>query len=138
MWRLPVNLRMPFIVLMFLSLSALGQPAQDSPVFKRIFGISRMLPADIVEHVKALKPGEKLKRVTNNDGKIDELWYIDTAKRHTISPMLVCVVDEDGDMEKMQRGDLDSDLYILTTMAMAISTVWAFFTTKTGRTKRKV
>jgi hypothetical protein len=108
--RKTVYVRTSFIVSL-LSGIAFAQPPEDSAVFKRIFGVSRILPADIVEQVKAIKPGEKLKRDINNDGKVDELWYIDTVKRHTISPMLVRVVDEDGDMDKMQRGDLDSDLY---------------------------
>ncbi len=89
----------------------LAQTPADSEVFKRVFGVSRFLPAELVEQAKQLAPGEKLKRDTNNDGKTDEIWYLDTDKQNTISPLLVRVVDEDGDMDTMQRGDFDSDLY---------------------------
>lgn len=99
------------LVLLVAGLPAEGQTSSDSGVFKRVFGISRILPADLVEQVKQLPSGEKIKRDTNNDGKIDELWYLDTDKRHTVAPLVVCVVDEDGDMDAMQRGDLDSDIY---------------------------
>ncbi len=84
--------------------------AQDS-VFERVFGTSRVLDAGRVAAVNALKPGERLTVDTNNDGTPDELWYLDTAKRHTKGPLLVRVVDEDGDLAETGRGDRDSDCY---------------------------
>jgi hypothetical protein len=93
-----------------LAIVATQATAQDAS-FQRVFGMPRMFPADIVEQVKALPPGEKLERDSDGDGVADQLWYLDTDKRHTISPLLVCVVDEDGDLAETGRGDLDSDCY---------------------------
>ena len=85
--------------------------AQESAVFERVFGMSRVIAAERVAEVMALPAGEKLVLDTNHDGAPDELWYLDTAKRHTVSPLLVRVVDEDGDLADTMRGDLDSDCY---------------------------
>jgi hypothetical protein len=84
---------------------------QESAVFQRVFGVSRLIPQERVDEVKALPPGEKLALDTTGDGRINELWYLDTDKRHTVAPLLVRVVDGDGDMHEMMRGDLDSDCY---------------------------
>ena len=92
--------------------SDVAPPAlEDSAVFQRVFGISRILPAERVAEVLALPPGESLAIDTNGDGKPDELWYLDTSKRHNVAPLLVRVVDEDGDLEGTMRGDFDSDCY---------------------------
>jgi hypothetical protein len=85
--------------------------AQDN-VFERVFGVSRTLDPDLVAKVKALPPGETLAIDTNGDGTPNELWYLDTGKRHTKEPLLVRVTDEDGDLAETGRGDRDSDLYL--------------------------
>ncbi len=88
-----------------------AETPRDSKVFKRVFGISRILPKELVEKTKTLAPGERLQRDTDNDGQADELWYMDTRKRHNVDPLLVRVIDEDGDLVETGRGDLDSDCY---------------------------
>ncbi len=84
---------------------------RDSRAFEQVFGMSRVLPAAQVERVLALEPGERLTVDTDNDGLADTLWYLDAAPRHTVSPLVVMVKDEDGDLETLGRGDRDSDCY---------------------------
>ena len=85
--------------------------ASAQTVFERVFGISKTLDADMVAKVKALPEGERLTVDRDADGTLDELWYLDTTKRHTKQPLLVRMVDEDGDLAETGRGDLDSDAY---------------------------
>jgi len=87
-----------------------GEP-EAPDLFQRVFSTSRDLDAKIVEEVKQLPPGERLTIDTDQDGEADEQWYLDTSRRHTINPIIVRVVDEDGDLHQDGRGDLDSDLY---------------------------
>ncbi len=82
--------------------------AQGQDTFERVFHTPRQLDAATVARVSA---GEKLTLDSNGDGKVDEMWYLDTSPRHTTKPLLVRVLDEDGDMARDNRGDLDSDLY---------------------------
>lgn len=82
--------------------------AQGEDLFERVFHTPRVLDTAKVEQVKA---GEKLTLDSNSDGKVDELWFLDTSPRHTKQPLLVRVLDEDSDMSLDNRGDLDSDLY---------------------------
>lgn len=89
---------------------AVGTP-QHTRTFERLFGISRHIDPERVAEVKALPPGEKLEIDTNGDGKINEVWYIDTAYRHDKEIILVRAVDEDGDYAETGRMDMDSDLY---------------------------
>jgi hypothetical protein len=95
-------------LMLMLCVSCAGQA---DPIFERVFGIPRTFDSATVDAVKALPAGEVLRRDTDGDGTMDELWYIDTDKRHTQQPVLVRVVDEDGDLEKDGRGDRDSDCY---------------------------
>lgn len=100
--------------------TATGEPV-DSPeaikqrLFERVFGDAVRLDPEIVERVKALEPGERLWIDSNGDGKNDEVWYIDTALRHTdrARPVLVRAIDEDGDLDEHQGPDRDSDLYVV-------------------------
>ncbi len=103
-----------------LALAAPGFSQETSPVkedkpstFERVFGISGTLDAAMVEKVKALPMGERLAVDRNQDGKNDELWFIDNSPRHSAArrPILVCVIDEDGDLDATGP-DLDSDLYL--------------------------
>lgn len=105
-------IRYSFLVL-FIMIPAFAhaQPDVDTKTFERVFGIPRVIPAEMKAAVDKLEPGERHLVDTNNDGLPDEAWYYDTSKRHTIQPMLVRVVDEDGDMADTGRGDLDSDCY---------------------------
>ncbi|MCL4217591.1 MAG: DUF4861 family protein [Candidatus Hydrogenedentes bacterium] len=89
-----------------------AQDVSGDALFQQAFGVSRLLDSAVVQEVMGLPAGERLMRDTNGDGAPDEQWYLDTDKRHTIQPLLVRVIDEDGDLAQDGRGDLDSDLYL--------------------------
>ncbi|MCC6488881.1 MAG: DUF4861 family protein [Candidatus Hydrogenedentes bacterium] len=103
------------IVILGLALAAFSfggfGDASAQTVFERVFGISKTLDADMVAKVKALPAGERLPVDRDGDGTPDELWYLDTTKRHTKQPLLVRAVDEDKDLAETGRPDLDSDAY---------------------------
>lgn len=87
--------------------------AQETETFQRVFHQPRVIPEDEVKKALELHKGDRLEYDRNGDGKIDELLYVDTAKRHTLNQtLLVKVVDEDGDMDSDGWGDHDSDLYL--------------------------
>ena len=91
---------------------AAAQEVSGDALFQQALGVARQLDPAVVQEVMALPAGERLMRDTNGDGAPDEQWYLDTDKRHTIQPLLVRVIDEDGDLAQDGRGDLDSDLYL--------------------------
>lgn len=91
---------------------AAGAEDAKQAMFKRVFGDAAKLDPAMVAKVKALPAGKRLLVDRDGDGKNDEAWFIDTAFRHTFRPILVRVIDEDGDLD--QHGpDLDSDLYLV-------------------------
>ena len=92
--------------------SAYGNDTKER-LFERVFGNAAKLDPDTVAKVKSMTPGERLYIDSDSDGKNDECWFIDTALRHTEAarPLLVRVVDEDGDMYRTGP-DMDSDLYV--------------------------
>jgi hypothetical protein len=89
-------------------------PQTNNEVFEKMIGpAARMDPAITAEVLKS-KPGTRFRYDTDKDGKIDTIYFIDNDDRHSADrqPMLVKVVDEDGDMWVTGEGDLDSDLYV--------------------------
>ncbi len=98
------------------STAVAAEPAKTAKqrVLERMFGDAVQLDPAVVAKVKALKPGTKHWVDRDGDGKNDEVWYIDPAARHMdkTRPVLVRVIDEDGDLDAHMGGDLDSDLYI--------------------------
>ena len=80
----------------------------------RVFGEGILLEKEMVERVKALPSGERFYLDRDGDGRPEEVWYVDTDPRHEdrCGPILVRVIDEDGDLVFGGEGDLDSDLYI--------------------------
>jgi hypothetical protein len=88
--------------------------AQDGKqaMLERVFGEAARLDPKLGAKVKALPPGKRLLLDRDGDGKNDEVWFLDTAARHTIRPLLVRVIDEDGDLDECNGPDLDSDLYL--------------------------
>ncbi len=94
---------------------AAGPDAGSQQVFTRVFGDAAAFSKAHVEAVLAAEPGTRHYVDTNGDGQPDEVWYIDTALRHEerMRPVLVRVLDEDGDLEEGAEPDLDSDLYVV-------------------------
>ncbi len=60
------------------------------------------------------RPDRKFAVDSNHDGRIDVIYLIDNDDKHQgkRAPLLVKIVDEDGDMDLTGEGDLDSDLYV--------------------------
>ncbi len=92
-----------------------AQRAHEQILFRRVFGekVAAFDPAAVAQ-VKRLPPGERLKLDTDGDGKIDTIYFIDTDPKHQpeFRPILVKVIDQDGDMDRDGDGDLVSDLYL--------------------------
>lgn len=117
--RVPPRLRMPAAALLVGLLAATFWPASAradqktrQALLQRVFGKAAVLDAKLVAKVKAMPPGKRLLIDSNHDGTRDECWYIDTAPRHTLRPLLVRAIDEDGDLGADGAPDLDSDLYL--------------------------
>lgn len=83
-------------------------------LFRKVFGPAATLDPAMVAQVKAGQPGLRLYVDRNGDGTNDEVWFIDTSPRHTPAarPVLVKVVDEDGDFDSCKGPDQDNDIYI--------------------------
>ena len=97
-------------------------PAEPAPsssptahqTFVRVFG--EAIVFDPVFSAQVLKdtPGKRHYIDSNVDGRPEEVWFVDTALRHpeAIRPVLVRVIDEDGDLVDGGEPDLDNDLYV--------------------------
>jgi hypothetical protein len=91
------------------------QAADNSQaLFRKVFGDAAILDPAMVAQVKAAPPGRRFYVDRDGDGRNDEVWFIDTSPRHTAAaqPVLVKVVDEDGDLDSYKGPDQDNDLYI--------------------------
>ena len=91
------------------------QQIHEQALFRGVFGEKVVtFDPEAVAKVKRLPPGERLKLDTDGDGKIDTIYFIDTDPKHQpqFRPILVKVIDQDGDMDRDGDGDLDSDLYV--------------------------
>ena len=77
-------------------------------------GPKSIMDQSITVQILQAEPSKKFAVDSDGDGCIDTLYFIDTDDRHQDkrSPLLVKIVDEDGDMYMTGEGDLDSDLYI--------------------------
>jgi hypothetical protein len=86
----------------------------NNEIFERMLGPAVRMDAAITAVVLKSTPGTKFRYDTDGDGKIDTIYFIDNDGRHSPErqPLLVKVVDEDGDMPATGEGDGDSDLYI--------------------------
>lgn len=86
----------------------------NNEIFEKMVGPQAKMDPAVVEQVLKAGPGKKFRIDANGDGRIDTIYFIDEDSRHsgTRKPLLVKVVDEDGDMDATGEGDLDSDLYI--------------------------
>ncbi|RIH65537.1 DUF4861 domain-containing protein [Mariniphaga sediminis] len=94
---------------------------QDSKVlskqklFERFFGNKIHFDTAMVQKVLADRHGKRHYIDNNNDGKPEEVWFVDTDPKHNANkhPMLVRVFDEDNDLKAGNEPDYDSDLYIV-------------------------
>lgn len=109
------------VVLLLLTAAAFAAPrAADDPailqqVYEKVFGDAVRLDAATREAVTKDAPGTRHHVDANNDGKPEEVWFVDTDVRHPDEwrPVLVRAIDEDGDLVLGGEPDLDSDLYIV-------------------------
>lgn len=118
-WRPGVVARVGVVAGVVIALLPAGRVAASDDVrqtlYERVFGKAAVLDPEMVAKVKAAKPGEFLLVDSDGDGRRDEAWFIDPSLRHQDKnrPILVRAIDEDGDLEKDGRPDLDSDLYVV-------------------------
>ncbi|NUM56272.1 MAG: DUF4861 family protein [Candidatus Hydrogenedentes bacterium] len=82
--------------------------------FERVFGAAAVFDAVFSAQVLKGEPGKRHYVDANVDGKPEEVWFVDTSPRHpeAIRPVLVRVIDEDGDLVEGQEPDQDNDLYL--------------------------
>ena len=116
---------------------ASGAGADDAAVqrvFSRVFGEAVQLDPDVHAKVLAGEPGLRHYLDRDGDGDSDEVWFIDTARRHPESwrPVLVRVIDEDGDLETGHEPDFDSDLYVADWRADGVVDVVCDYTDRDG------
>ena len=111
----------PFLVVLGLLSAASAQfAAADNEreavqkVFQRLFGDAVRFDPELHARVLAEEPGKRHYVDHDGDGRPEEVWFVDTALRHPEAwrPILVKVVDEDGDLEMGHEPDFDSDLYV--------------------------
>lgn len=92
--------------------------AQDSGeqmrLFERVFGDAVHLDPGQVAAVVQGEPSKRYYVDRDGNGTPEEVWFIDLDSRHldTMRPVLVRVIDEDGDLREGDEPDLDSDLYV--------------------------
>ena len=93
-------------------ISELKNPKQIA--FEQVFGDAAILDSAMVKLVQSDKPGKRHYVDRNKDGKPEEVWFIDTDRRHREKnrPVLVRVMDENGDLKFGGEPDLHSDLWI--------------------------
>ncbi len=117
MRHLPALLTILFILGAANARAAAVNPAIEQQLFERVFGDAVKLDPAMVEKLRSAAPADLGKRQyidRDGDGRPEEVWFIDTDGKHLEStrPLLVRVIDEDGDLVMGAEPDLDSDLYI--------------------------
>ncbi|HHV85054.1 MAG TPA: DUF4861 domain-containing protein [Petrimonas sp.] len=82
--------------------------------FEEVFGDAVRLDPAMVEKVKNDTPGKRHHVDKDGDGKPEEVWFIDIEPRHTDAkrPILVKVVDENGNLEIGKEPEKYGDLWI--------------------------
>ncbi|MDI9606409.1 MAG: DUF4861 family protein [Bacteroidota bacterium] len=82
--------------------------------FEQIFGDAVRLDPAMVAKVKDDTPGKRHYVDKDNDGKPEEVWFIDIEPRHTEAkkPILVKVIDENGNLEMDKEPEKYGDLWI--------------------------
>jgi hypothetical protein len=82
--------------------------------FEQVFGDAVRLDPAMVAKVKDDTPGKRHYVDKDNDGKPEEVWFIDIEPRHTEAkkPILVKVIDENGNLEMDKEPEKYGDLWI--------------------------
>jgi len=88
-----------------------GQDPRQA-AFERVFGDAARLAPDTVARVRKSRPGQRTTVALGRADRPEEVWFLDPDARHTVHPILVRVIDEDGDLARDGGPDLDSDLYV--------------------------
>lgn len=104
-----------FLLVLIQPIDAFGQSIDEKQrSFEWVFGDYVKLDPEMVQKVLTDTHGKRHYVDSDGDGKPEEVWFIDIDPRHTASkrPILVRVIDEDGDLEMGEEPDFDSDLYI--------------------------
>jgi len=86
----------------------------NNEIFKKMVGAEVVMDTAINVQFLQGKANQRFTVDSDNDGRIDVIYFIDNDPKHLgkCAPLLVKIVDEDGDMYLTGEGDLDSDLYI--------------------------
>lgn len=108
------------LVLVLMLSAAYGVSAQPNAKsekqrhFEWVFGDLVVLDPAMVQKVLNDTPGKRHYVDHDGDGKPEEVWFVDVCSRHNDNrkPLLVRVIDEDGDLRMGGEPDMDSDLYI--------------------------
>jgi len=81
--------------------------------FEEVFGDAVKLDPVMVEKVKADVHGKRHYVDTNGDGKPNEVWFVDIDPRHNdkYRPLLVKVIDENGNLDYGKEPDRYGDLW---------------------------
>ncbi|MCK9312404.1 MAG: hypothetical protein M0P26_09045, partial [Bacteroidales bacterium] len=118
--KIKVRLTSTYMLVIFALLLATNVYAQDEKKiakqksFEQVFGDAVKLDTVMIQKVMADRPGKRHYVDKNGDGKPEEVWFIDIEPRHNERnrPMLVKVIDEDGDLEMGKQPDKYGDLWI--------------------------
>ena len=91
-----------------------AKPPDFQRALEKVFGDAVRLDPEMRRKVLAGKPGERFYVDKNGDGKPEEVWFIDIDPRHRpqFCPLLVKVIDEDGDLKMGGEPDKHGDLYV--------------------------
>ena len=99
-----------------LTVPAGGQQAHPlkQGLFEKAFGEAARLDPAMVEKVKGGGPEDRYYVDRDDDGKPEEVWFVDHSLVHPeiYRPVLVRAIDEDGDLTEGGWADSDSDLYV--------------------------
>ncbi|MDD4590475.1 MAG: hypothetical protein PHG06_08620, partial [Parabacteroides sp.] len=82
--------------------------------FKQIFGNAVILDQAMVQKVLSDTSGKRHYVDKDGDGKPEEVWFIDNDRRHSKEklPILVRVIDKNGNLEMGKEPDKCGDLWI--------------------------
>lgn len=104
-----------FLLLPVCSIHASNIAKNKQEAFEWVFKDFVCLDTSMVHKVLSATFGKRHYVDKDGDGIPEEVWFIDLSPRHTQAkrPLLVRVIDEDGDLVMGGEPDTDSDLYIV-------------------------